>query len=728
MIFKKFLPLKFAIGILLLFSVILSPGVLKLKTDLSNKSMNADNLIWDTKEESGPLIIISLLSQTNLQEQIKTTKKLETFIAQKKGVLKTLSPVSAKYPLYKNNSVEETGLIENIDLVELKNRLEKVPGYQNSIIVKEVPRWNILVLLDKNWDAKGVDVNWAKELQDHLKSSYLNSYQPVLSGLPLFKIEVARLVDKDQTIIIPLTVVALCFLIFLTFRKIQITLILILQMGVSLLWTFGCLGWCGIELNPLTSLIPPAVMITSLAPTFHLIWDSAILKINDSSNQKPIFTAWNYLFKPCLMTSLTTIAGFLSLMINPIPAVRYFGIFASLGCLFSFFISMILMPPIIEKIELPEKILMWSNLIAKISYFSARKRGLVFTISALLLVIGIYGTMKIKSDTNLTLFLSDKSQIRNDSKIIDEFIGSQSLEVLITQKNDSLHFSYDDFSTIKKINLFLKNDSSVKKIFSPLDLIDVMSGRLANPHFPDEFENIITERTLLQLDKLNDNFGYIRKSGRQWVLTCHLKNLGTGELIEKTDYWKKQLELLLPNHLKLSFGGEFYRMSYESQNLVSSQIKSLLLAILLIGIFFALIFKSFRILSISFFPNIIPLLLTFGFMGFANINLDTGTIMIICVCAGLVVDDTIHFTSHFLGEQNDNNNIEAIYRTAGKTGMILSATTAILVIGFSVACLGSFAPTRMFSFLTAATLLCALLFDLTLLPAGLSLMPNRKIK
>jgi len=166
--------------------------------------------------------------------------------------------------------------------------------------------------------------------------------------------------------------------------------------------------------------------------------------------------------------------------------------------------------------------------------------------------------------------------------------------------------------------------------------------------------------------------------------------------------------------------GEFYRVIIESNQLTSSQIKSFGIALALILCSIGIVFRSIRYMLIAVIPNVVPLLFTAAVMGFADIPLSAGTMMIASVVLGIAVDDTIHYLSAFRRTYRSSAD-EAIRHTTAETGFTLIATTIALSLGFLVAIFGSFQPTVYFGLLSGLTMWFALACDLIVLPACLKL-------
>ncbi len=152
--------------------------------------------------------------------------------------------------------------------------------------------------------------------------------------------------------------------------------------------------------------------------------------------------------------------------------------------------------------------------------------------------------------------------------------------------------------------------------------------------------------------------------------------------------------------------------------LVESQIKTFTLAFILVFVCITLLLKSLRIGMISMIPNLIPVTVTLGVMGYLDIRLDVATIMIASVAIGISVDDTIHFLYRFKKEfQIDRNHYLAIQRTLSGVGRALVFTTVVATCGFLMFCLSSFKPIQYFGLLTGVTMVTALVADIFILPS-----------
>jgi predicted RND superfamily exporter protein len=222
--------------------------------------------------------------------------------------------------------------------------------------------------------------------------------------------------------------------------------------------------------------------------------------------------------------------------------------------------------------------------------------------------------------------------------------------------------------------------------------------------------------------KGNENMlkSYIDSTGQYARVTTFMRDIGTDKMAKIEERLQEKINKLFPKErYTVTMTGKAYVFEKGTHYLVHNLVLSLLFAIFLISLLMAYLFRSFKMIIISLLPNILPLVMTAGLMGFLGIPIKPSTILVFSIAFGISVDDTIHFLAKYRQELKANNwRIKrSVYATVKEAGISMFYTSVVLFFGFSVFTLSSFGGTVALGSLVATTLLFAMLSNLILLPA-----------
>ncbi|PNU18977.1 hypothetical protein C2E25_14940 [Geothermobacter hydrogeniphilus] len=548
-----------------------------------------------------------------------------------------------------------------------------------------------------------------------------------LTGIPVQKADVARAIQRDQRVMIPLSVLVLGLLLLLLFRRPLGVLLPLAVMAISLVWTIGLYSLAGLQLNTVTALLPPVIMVLAVATCIHLLHGWLELAGERGEVRTLLAHRMATLFTPCLLTALTTAIGLFSLTVCDVPAVRYFGLYAGLGALLSFALATTLVPVILSWRPLPQRHaarpprLLRRGLRRATRLVLWRPAGVLLA-AGLLSALALPGLGQIRNNTDLVRFFRPTAPLYADTLALDRSLGGvETIEMMLTRK-DGKAFDADQLQRLADWQRELQRHPEITGSFGLPDLLGVL-WRAENPERTASLPT--DDAQLLDLFDLLSGIGdrqlvrrLVSADLRHTRLSIQLHLLGSAEASRLANELLAEGRSRLGEGISLEATGGFLLMSGDSNRLVRSLLMSFGLSLVLILAALYAAFRSWRLLLVALAPNLIPLLWTGGLMGWFGIDLNTGTAMIAAVTIGLVVDDTIHFLHRYRREQHGYGK-PALVRTTLGVGPALVISTLVLALGFWVGVFGSFLPTSWFSLLTGTTLVGALLCDLLVLPAGL---------
>jgi len=551
-----------------------------------------------------------------------------------------------------------------------------------------------------------------------------------LTGIGVQQSDVAAFIQRDQKVILPLILIVLMVMLATIFQRVSGVLLPLLATGASLIWTLGSYVLCGFELNTITSLLSPVVMVLAVSGSIHLYSGWRQLQGEQGERINLLAAKVEELFIPCFFTALTTALGLLSLTISGVPAVRQFGLFAALGVMLSFLAALTLVPIGLSFLPLPERSYRTGKGVLRHTLQWATRLTInhpraIMAMALILLGVALSGLPRLQNNTNLISFFAADTPLAIDTAYIDQHLAGVNLLDFMVTRSDALPLeSMADYERIEKFEKLALHHEAVAGSLSVLTLLRPLhraESAAATLSLPDNDDDLRYELELLESAREHSSLRRFLTTDRKTArVTFRLHDMGSRTAASLVATLQQQGKSIFGADYRLQPTGSFYRMTDDSNRLVSDLIKSFSLSLALVTLSILLLLRSLWLTLLSLIPNIIPILWTAGLMGYAKIDLSTGTAMIGAVVIGLAVDDTIHYLVHYRRVFNGNVR-RAIILTTTRIGRALISASLVLAFGFWVGCLGSFKPTIYFSLLVGGTMIGALICDLLVLPACLVL-------
>ena len=624
----------------------------------------------------------------------------------------------AEFALLKQQLFKELPFFENL-LFNKETQTVRTAVYMKTEIVNSATRkkfiYDTFIPLIEEFEAKNkVDVR--------------------TSGMPYIRtLNAQNIVDEIGIFVLgAMGITSLIF--FLFFRSIRATLISMVVVLLGVVWALGTLGWMGYEITILTALIPPLIIVIGIPNCIFLInkYQQEVAKHGNQvkSLQQVIVKIGN----ATLMTNLTTASGFATFILTDSKLLKEFGIIASINVIGIFILSLLLIPIIYSFMPLPNKKHLNHLKNKSIDSFVGWMENIVrhrrintYIISLVLLVASIIGIYQIRISGSILEDLPQKKEFFKDILFFDqEFNGIVPLEILIDTKRKN---GVIKLPTLKRMDALGKSIDAIPELSTPLSIVNAMKYAKqayynGNPNYyklPTAQENNFI---LSYFDKENrgNNLmkNYVDSTGQYARLTTFMKDIRTERMEEIKADLEKEIKKIFPeDRYDVQLTGKSLIFLKGTKYLINNLILSLSLAILLIALFMAYLFRSFKMIIISLIPNILPLLVTAGMMGYLGIPIKPSTILVFSIAFGISVDDTIHFLAKYRQELIDSKwKIQrSVYAALRETGVSMFYTSIVLFFGFSVFMISEFGGTVALGGLVSATLLFAMLANLILLPS-----------
>jgi predicted RND superfamily exporter protein len=622
-------------------------------------------------------------------------------------------------------------------LDSLKQHLfNDLPFYDQLLFNKDTETLRTIIYLDKDIVNTSVRKDFILNDFTNLVHNFENDTEldVRISGMPYIRTLNAQNIIDEIGMFIGAALLVTSLIFFLFFRSFRATFISMCVVIIGVMWAFGVLGLLRYEITVLTALIPPLIIVIGIPNCIFLInkYQQEVKKHGNQalSLQRVISKIGN----ATLMTNITTASGFATFIITDSKLLTEFGIVASINIIGIFILSLLIIPIIYSFMALPktkhlkhlnkrwiDAFVNWMERIVR------DKRISVYVVSVLLLVMSIIGIYQINISGSPIEDMPKKAEFFKDIRFFEqEFDGIMPIEIVIDTERKNGVLRPVNLQKMAQISELIKDIPELSRPTSVVELVKYSKQAFYNG-IPKYYQLPTSQENTFIMDVARKSEGngnllknFVDSTGQVARITTFIRDVKTERMEEIETELRVNLDKIFPpDRYKVSLTGKALLFLKGTKYLVKNLILSLSLAIGLIALFMAYLFRSFRMIVISLIPNLLPLLVTAGVMGFVGVPIKPSTILVFSIAFGISVDDTIHFLAKYRQELSANRwRIQkSVYAALRETGVSMFYTSIVLFFGFSVFVLSSFGGTVALGALVSATLLFAMLANLILLPS-----------
>ena len=617
-----------------------------------------------------------------------------------------------------------------------KELFEKLPFYDNLLYNKKTGTIQTAIYINKEIVNTPVRKAFVFDklipIIDRFEKE--NNLNVRVSGMPYIRtINAQNIIDEIQLFVLgALLITGIIFFFF--FRSYRATFITLLVVTIGVTWAFGFIGLFGYEITVLTALIPPLIIVIGVPNAVFLINKyQQEIKLH-GQQAKALQRVISKIGNATLMTNITTASGFATFVFVKSQLLREFGILASINILSIFVLALLIIPIIYSFMEPPKKKHLnhlerrWmENVVDWMEKMVREQRITVYITTVIIIILGIIGLYQIRVSGSLIEDMPKTKAFYKDIKFFEnEFGGIMPLEILVDSKKEKGVMKLSTLKRMDKINEVIESFPELSKPVSIVNLVKYSKqayykGKPKYYQLPTSQEqNYIFEYTKNSDGNSNMLNNFVDSTGQFARITTFMKDIGTDKMNVIQERLRQIVEKEFPTErYNVSFTGKALVFLKGTNYLIGNLVFSLSLAILLIALFMAWMFRSFRMILISIIPNMLPLLITAGLMGFFGIPIKPSTILVFSIAFGISVDDTIHFLAKYRQELIANNwkIRKSVYAALRETGVSMFYTSIVLFFGFLVFTVSSFGGTIALGGLVSITLLLAMVSNLLLLPS-----------
>ncbi|RYH73492.1 RND family transporter [Flavobacteriaceae bacterium 144Ye] len=703
------------------------------------------NEFLDIFGEEGNLIVLGVKDSTlfsveklnawnQLSEDFKAYDEVETVVS-----IKDLQK------LVKNNDAQKFELepfikdsIHSLAQIDtLQNELFKqYPFYDNFLFNKTTKTIRTAIYLKKDIVNTPARKDFIIEtLQDKINTfESENDLDVRVSGMPYIRTLNSQNIVDEIGLFIGAALLVTSLIFFFFFRSFRATFISLIVVCIGVMWTFGILGLLKYEITVLTALIPPLIIVIGIPNCIFLINKYQHEVKKHGNKVKSLQRVITKIGNATLMTNVTTASGFATFILTESTLLKEFGIVASLSILAIFILCLLVIPIIYTFLPYPKERHLehlnkrWIGTFVDWMERMVREHKIaIYATSVVLLTASIIGIYQIKISGSLIEDMPKEKEFFHDIRFFEsEFNGIMPLEIMVdTQRKKGVM----KLSTLKRMNELEELIIETPELSRPISVVSLVKYSKqayynGNPKYyqlPTSQENSFilsyAKNSSSNVDLLNN---FVDSTGQYARITTFMKDIGTDKMERIEEDLQNKINKVFPEErYKVTMTGKALVFQKGTKYLVKNLAISLSLAIILISLFMAYMFRSFRMIIVSLIPNILPLLVTAGLMGYLGVPIKPSTILVFSIAFGISVDDTIHFLAKYRQELQANHwkIRKSVYAALRETGVSMFYTSIVLFFGFSVFTISSFGGTVALGALVSATLLFAMLSNLLLLPS-----------
>ncbi len=672
---------------------------------------------WNKLSESfkGLDEVETVVSIKDLQKLIKDTKnekfKLEPFIKDSissiEQVKKLQEELFKKYPFYDN-------FLFNNETKTIRTALYLKKDIVNTSIRKDFVVNRLLPTVETFEKSHNFDVR--------------------ISGMPYIRTLNSQNIVDEIGLFIAVALLVTSVIFFFFFRSFRATFISLIVVCIGVMWTLGIIGLLNYEITVLTALIPPLIIVIGIPNCIFLInkyQHEVKLHGNKVKSLQRVITK---IGNATLMTNVTTASGFATFILTESKLLKEFGIVASLSILAIFVLCLLIIPIIYTFLPFPKERHLehlnkrWiGGFVNWMEHMVRHRRIAIYTSSVILLTLSIIGIYQIKISGSLIEDMPKKTEFFQDIRFFEEeFNGIMPLEIMIDTKRKK---GVMKLSTLKRMDQLEDLIIETPELSKPISVVSLVkyskqayyNGNTKYYQLPTSQENSFilsyAKNSSSHVDLLKN---FVDSTGQYARITTFMKDVGTDKMERIEENLQTKINKVFPKErYDVTMTGKALVFQKGTKYLVKNLAISLSLAIFLISLFMAYMFRSGRMIIVSLIPNLLPLLITAGLMGYLGVPIKPSTILVFSIAFGISVDDTIHFLAKYRQELQANHwKIKvSVYGALRETGVSMFYTSIVLFFGFSVFTISSFGGTVALGALVSATLLFAMLSNLLLLPS-----------
>ncbi|HSC76586.1 MAG TPA: efflux RND transporter permease subunit [Pseudomonadales bacterium] len=613
------------------------------------------------------------------------------------------------------------------ELEDLKKRALSDPIYAGNLVSRDGKITVIVVHLLDIAEKQLLD----EKIDDRI-IAVANKYWPQndvwVTGSAHIKAQMSEVMLRDLMLVVPVAMLVMAIVCFISYRSVRGVLVPLVVVGISVIITMAFVAVVFKTLNQVSIACPSMIVVVGYPYAIHLLsiyYDSLRLGVVPKG-ENPTLHVLQDIIVPVFYTGVTTAIGFISLCTSSLSAIVQFGISTGFGVCVTLLISITLAPALLHLLPLPKKVPevsenVWADrFFEKIARFDIKHAKVIYAINIVIAIICLAAITQIKIGTDLVSSFKISSDVRKDFDAVNEHLeGANSFDIVMETDVEAGFQDPANLKVIEALQAWLKTQPQVGGSTSLVDYIKVINKGFNG----DENSFVIPDdkTTVGQLLEIAGNAelpDYVNSDYQQARIVVRTTAINSTAVSALTDSVENYMAEHVPQSLAPRVTGNSYLVAQTMDDIAIGQVSSDASAFIMIFLLLAMVFKSFKAGFITMLPNVMPVLIFFGILGYTGISLNVSTSLIACIVLGIAVDDTIHIFSQFNKLAKQHICVDTgIVMAMKAVGRPVTWSTVALCAGFMCLGLSEMRTQIEFGLLTAVTLAFGWVSDITLSPA-----------
>jgi len=626
--------------------------------------------------------------------------------------------------------------LENSTNEQLSNIKEDITldPFLNGSLINSSGNATAIVLRINEEENTFFNRNYIIDSINDVLDEYRSDYEFHTSGIPYFRNQYVNLLNGEIVMYIAISSILIILLLWYIYRTIWGVLFPMVIVWSTLLLTVAIIQLTGGYLEIMSSTIAPILLCVGVADAIHMISKYDDARESGFSKHNSIIEMLKTLGSATFLTSLTTAIGFATLFTSTVMPMRRFGIYTAAGVLLAYLVTIFFLPVILSRLKskriFDEKsgsfyplLQKWLYKLSGLNRLNYRKVVIFGLLVTLIFSIGI---TKIEVNGKVFDDVGDDTELMQDSRFFSDQIAPQfPMEFLINTEEPDGALSVDLLQRVSQFEQKLLEYPEIHRVVGLHTLMGevhrVLTGEKRNENLdnplPDSDQAIAQYTLLMEINEADELYNLVDFDYRKLRITAQTEDAGSKRINEIRDEFRSEMKRLFPDE-EVTVTGTTILSADLTDKIVYSLAWSIMLAIFAITFIMAMLFKSFKMALIALVPNLIPLLIVGGVMGFAGIDIKPSTAVIFTIALGIAVDDSIHYLARFRIEYlKSKAMLPSLTATTVRTGRAIIVTSLILIAGFGTLITSAFTSTAMMGILVCTTIFGALMADLFVLPS-----------
>ena len=625
------------------------------------------------------------------------------------------------------NYLEKDNL-DSADLQLVKDQLTNDPFAAGFLVNREGTATSIVLQIDDELNTYPNRNQIINDIEEIL-ADFQIEYEFHTSGIPYFRNQYVNLLNGEIVAYIALSSILIILLLWYLYRTIWGILFPMIIVWTTLLFTIAIMQLTGGYLEIMSSTIAPILLCVGVADAIHMISKYDDARQSGMLKNLSIIEMLKTLGNATFLTSVTTAIGFASLISSTVMPMQKFGIYTAVGVLTAYLITIIFLPAALsfsrKKRVVNEKsgslyplLLTWLTKISALNRIHYRK---ILVLAAIMTIIFGIGLGSV--DVNGKIFddIGEDTKLMQDSRFFSEEIAPQfNIEFIIDTGSADGVLSADLLKRLDEFEDKLLSYQEIDRVSGLHTLMREIEGVMSESGdniLPDTDEAVAQYALLMEINEGEQIFNLTDFDYRKVRITAFVEDAGSKRINEIRNGINNEIRILFPNE-PVTVTGTTILSADLTEKIVYSLAWSIIIALVAITMIMALLFKTPKMVIIALVPNLLPLIVVGGVMGFMNVDIKPSTAVIFTIALGIAVDDSIHYLARFRIEYLKRKAmLPALTATTIRTGRALVITSLILIAGFGTLITSAFTSTAMMGILVCTTIFAALIADLFVLPS-----------